>query len=95
MSKKKRRQFTAKAKADLLRRHLVDKVAVSTICEEEGIQPSLFYGWQRDAMARLEGAMVAQPSRGGRERELEQQNAALRAKLAKKDAVIAEISENL
>jgi len=45
----RRRQFTAEEKAIILRRHLSEKVAVSDLCEEYKIQPSLFYVWQRQA----------------------------------------------
>lgn len=94
MTKSKRRHRSAEEKARLLRRHLIDKVPVSTICEEEELQPSVFYQWHRDMVARLETTMAAKPGEGsGRERELERENASLRAKLARKDAVIAEISE--
>lgn len=42
-----RRSFTAEQKAALLRRHHVDKVPVSQICEENDLQHSLFYYWQK------------------------------------------------
>ena len=94
MTKRKRRHRSAEEKAQLLRRHLIDTVPVSTICEEEKLQPSVFYQWQRDMLARLETTLVAQPGKkNGRERDLERRVAQLEAKLARKDAVIAEISE--
>ncbi|MCC7003079.1 MAG: hypothetical protein IT357_13060 [Gemmatimonadaceae bacterium] len=40
--KKARRQCTPEEKAIILRRHLVDKVAVSDLCDEYAIQPTLF-----------------------------------------------------
>jgi transposase-like protein len=43
--KKSRRHFTGEEKVAILRRHLVDKEGVSGICEEVGVQPSLFYRW--------------------------------------------------
>ena len=43
MSKKTRRQFNAEQRAAILRRHLGDKIPVSEVCEEFGIQPSVFY----------------------------------------------------
>jgi hypothetical protein len=54
-----RRGFTAEQKATMLRRHFVGKVAVSDLCDEYKIQPSLFYLWQRQALGNLEP-----PSRG-------------------------------
>lgn len=94
MTKRKRRHRSAEDKARLLRRHLIDKVPVSTICEEENLQPSVFYQWHRDMVARLETTLATKPGESnGRERELERRVVHLEAKLARKDAVIAEISE--
>lgn len=93
MSKQRtRRQFTAEQKAAILKRHLVDKVPVSDLCDEYQLQPSLFYEWQRKLM---ENAAVA--LEGGRSepasktRKLEEQIAHLEGKLAKKDSVMAEL----
>jgi len=93
MSKRSRRRHTAEQKAELLRRHLVDKIPVSQICSEAKIQPSLFYNWQRDLLAAAPTLLARDRGAPNRERELEQQVEALKAKLAKKDAVIAEVSE--
>jgi hypothetical protein len=41
--KRQRRQFTPEDKATILRRHLVDRVPVSDLCDEYKIQPTLFY----------------------------------------------------
>ena len=51
--RKPRRRFTADEKATILRRHLADKDAVSDLCDEYQIQPTLFYLWQRQALERL------------------------------------------
>ena len=42
MGKQKRRRFTTEQKAVILRRHLVDKVPVSDLCDEYKIQPTVF-----------------------------------------------------
>ena len=91
-----RRSFTPEEKATILRRHLMDKIPVSDLCDEYRIQPTLFYLWQRQALEHLSAAL-----QDGRTRRGETQTgagerariAALEAKLAKKDAVIAEVSE--
>lgn len=92
MSKRTRRRHTPEQKAALIRQHLVDKKPVSEICDAAQIQPSVFYKWERDL---LESAASVFTSRRApsREAELEQKIAALEARLAKKDAVIAEVSE--
>ena len=48
-------------KAALLKRHLVEKVPVSQICDEEDTQPSIFYGWLHQLMERAPAAFVATP----------------------------------
>lgn len=94
MPKRTRRKHTSEQKVALLKRHHLEKTAVSEICNEQKLQPSLFYGWQRHL---FENAVVAfdAPKDGAssREKQLEARVAQLEAKLAKKDAVIAEISE--
>lgn len=93
-AKRKRRQFSTEEKAAILRRHMVDKVPVSDLCNELGVQPSLFYYWQRQALenlaAALSGPAPAGPSK--REKELAAENRRLVERLSKKDSVIAEIS---
>ncbi len=53
----RRRQFTPEEKATILRRHLADKVPVSDLCDENHIQPTLFYLWQRQALEHLSAAL--------------------------------------
>jgi transposase-like protein len=94
--KKTRRKYTAEQKAVVVRRHLVDKVPVSDLCDEYGIQPSMFYTWQKTVMDNAERTFVTdgqQQSRSNRETELEMKIAQLEAKLARKDSIIADISE--
>lgn len=96
MPKKTRRKYTPEQKAVVVRRHLVDKIPVSDLCDEYGIQPSMFYTWQKTVMDNAERTFVtdgAQQSRSTRETELEKKVAQLEAKLARKDSIIADISE--
>ena len=94
--KQSRRNYTAEQKAIILRRHLADKVPVSDLCDEYKVQPSVFYNWLRVALQNLQGALERQAEPGKppkRERELERKLSALQDRVAKKDAVIAEIGE--
>lgn len=93
-SKRSRRHFTTEQKVTLLKRHLVDKTPVSDLCDEEELQPSVFYQWQRQLFENLAGAFATPASEGPskREKELVAKTKELEAKLAKKDNVIAEIS---
>ncbi len=92
MSKRTRRRHTPEQKAALVRQHVVDKKPVSEICSAAQIQPSVFYKWERDL---LEAAptLFAGRRAPSREREREEKIAALEAKRARKDAIIAEVSE--
>jgi len=93
MSKRTRRHFSVEQKVAILRRHLVDKVPVSDLCNEAQIQPSMFYDWQRQLFERMGAAFDAPAQAPNRERELQQKIAQLEAKLVRKDEVIADISE--
>ncbi len=93
-SKRSRRHHTTEQKVALLQKHLVDKELVSKICEDNEIQPSLFYQWMRQAFGNLAAALgpPASNEASKRERALVARGKELEAKLAKKDHVIAEIS---
>ena len=47
MTNRSRRQFTAQQKVEIVKRHLIDGVPISELCEEFQIQPTQFYQWQR------------------------------------------------
>ena len=99
MSQSKRRGYTVEQKAAILRRHIADKVAVSDLCDEYGIQPSVFYHWQRQLLENLGLALQNGNSRRAEGSELERGRRkieSLETKLTRKNEVIAEISqENL
>lgn len=75
----------------ILREHLVEKVPISEVCDKHGLQPTVFYGWQKKLFE--EGAAVfEQPrARSGRQAAAEQRIAFLEAKLRNKDEVMAEL----
>jgi len=90
--RRKRRHYTPEQKAALLQRHLVDKVPVSEICNEEKLQPSVFYGWLKTLLTNAPQAL-ASPRGTSPEKKLEKKVEALEEKIRQKDGVIAEISE--
>jgi len=96
-TKRSRRHFTIEQKVALLKRHLADKVPVSDLCNEEELQPSVFYEWQRQLFENLAGAFSAPAAEGPskREKDLVAKTKELEAKLAKKDNVIAEVAAEL
>ena len=64
MSKRIRRNYTTTQKLELLKRHYLDKVPVSDLCDEAQLQPSVFYSWQHRL---FENGAVAFESDGPRE----------------------------
>lgn len=85
----KRRKFSAEEKVRILRRHLVEKAALSDLCDEHGVHPTMFYRWQK--MFFEKGAAAFERREDGQTRKLERKVSVLQAKLAQKDEVIAEI----
>ena len=93
MSKRRRRHHSPEQKAELLRQHLVDKVAVSEICNKNDLQPSVFYDWLRQLIERAPTALASPKKTESRERELEKKIVELEEKLQHKDSIIAWVSE--
>jgi transposase-like protein len=88
---RQRKHFTAEDKVKILRRHLVEKVAVSQVCEDAGIQPTQFYRWQQTFFENGTAAF----ERPGRPKSSahEQRISFLEAKIQRKDEVLAELME--
>jgi transposase len=93
MSKRSRRRYTPDQKAALLREHLVDNKPVSEICTAAEIQPRMFYKWERDLLAAAAPSLFTTRRAPNREQELQARVPALEAKVIRKDAIIAEVSE--
>jgi transposase len=46
--KKQRKRYTPEEKVATLRRHLLDKEPISKLCDNLGLQPTVFYRWQKE-----------------------------------------------
>jgi len=44
---RKRKNYTPEEKVAILKRHLVEEVPVSDLCDELGLNPTVFYSWQK------------------------------------------------
>ncbi len=88
-----RRHFTAEQKAQIVRRHLEGKEAVSTLAEEFGVQPSQIHGWVKLVLDQAEAAFQRQPGNRRAEETRDRRIAQLQAKLVQKNEVIAELME--
>jgi transposase len=66
--KKQRKHYTPEEKVAILRRHLVEQIPISELCDKHGLQPTVFYRWQNEffengAAAFQPKARRSQPSR--------------------------------
>jgi transposase len=93
-SQRSRRHFTTEQKVAILKKHMADKVPVSELCNQANLKPTVFYQWQRQALENLAGAITPASNNAANkcEKQLMAEVERLKARLAKKDSVIAEIS---
>jgi transposase len=93
MDKQARRHFSGTEKVAILKRHLVDKVPVSDLCDELDIYPNQLYGWLKEF---FENGHVAFDN-GRKSKAVEDANVKkiqqLEAKLVRKNEVMAELME--
>jgi transposase len=88
-----RRRFTPEQKAQIVRRHLAGKEAVSALAEEFGLQPSQIHLWVNQVLAQADKAFERSTENGRAEQAKDQRIELLEAKLANKNEVIAELLE--
>jgi len=94
--KTNRRKFSADEKVKILRKHLIEKVPISEVCDQYGIKPTQFYQWQKQFFENGTAAFEkGKDNLKDRQcRNLERKVSHLESKLANKDEVIAEIMES-
>lgn len=91
MARKQRKNYTAREKVQILRRHLLDKVAISDLCDEYHLHPTVFYRWQKEF---FEHGAAALERKSTREQLADKRRiAALEEKLQKKNEVLSELME--
>lgn len=90
MSRKQRNHYTPEQKVTILRRHLIDRVPVSDLCEELSLPPTVFYRWQKQLFEN--GSAAFEPRRDEKQREARTIQA-LQEKLQAKHMVVSELME--
>ena len=60
--KNSRKHYTPEEKVAILRRHLLEKEPISKLCDELGLQPTVFYRWQKEF---FENGAAAFEQKGG------------------------------
>jgi transposase-like protein len=90
---KQRRHFTGTEKVALIKKHLVDHVAVSKLCEDHDLYPTQFYTWLKEFFENghlaFDSDRKAKAAENAKDHKIQQ----LEAKLQRKDSVLAELME--
>ena len=90
---RERRHFSGPDKVAILKRHLIDKVAVSSLCDEHDIYPTQFYAWLKEFFenghAAFDNGRKSKSAEDAKDKKIEQ----LEAKLQRRDSVMAELME--
>jgi transposase len=90
---RERRHFSGPDKVAILKRHLIEKVAVSDLCDELDIYPNQFYGWLKEFFenghAAFDNGRKSKSVEDAQQKKIEQ----LEAKLQRKDSVLSELME--
>jgi transposase len=88
---KRGKHYTAEEKVAILRRHLLDKVPVSDLCEEYGLQPTVFYRWQKEFFENGASAFQAKERPIRQVEEKQKRIEFLEKRVQTKDEVLAEL----
>src|SRR5260221_667987 len=87
--KKQRKHYTPEEKVAILRRHLLEKEPISKLCDEMGLQPTVFYRWQKEFFEN--GVAAFEPKRPSNHSAEQERIAYLEKKIQTKDEVLAEL----
>ena len=87
--KKQRKQYAPEEKVAILRRHLLEQVPISELCDKHGLQPTVFYRWQKEFFEN--GAAAFQPKARLNLSAEQERVAYLEKKIQTKDEVLAEL----
>ncbi len=89
-----RKRYTPEQKVAILRRHHLEHVPVSHVCEEHQVHPTVFYRWQKGFFENRAAGFRQDGKAATRRQEAEAgQIAALQGKLQRKNDVLAELME--
>ena len=87
--KKGRKHYTGEEKVAIRRRHLLEREPISKLCDELGLQPTVFYRWQKEF---FENGAAAFQNKDRPNQQAEQERIEyLEKKIQTKDEVLAEL----
>jgi|SRR6266566_86260 len=86
--KKQRKHYTPEEKVAILRRRLLEQVPISELCDKQGLQPTVFYRWQKEFFEN--GATAFQPKARPNHSAEQERITYLEKKIQTKGEVLAE-----
>jgi transposase-like protein len=86
-----RKYYDPETKVMLIKKHLLDKKPISDICDEYGLNPTLFYRWEKEFFEN--GSLVFKQD-NSQVNLLEKQVKILKEKLTLKNEVLSELMED-
>src|ERR1700688_4479660 len=89
--RQERKPYTSEEKVAILRRHLLDHVPVYDLCEELGLQPTVFYRWQKECFENGAAAFHSKERPARQVEEKQKRIEFLEKKVQTKDEVLAEL----
>ena len=89
--KKKRYNYRPDEKVAILKRHFVDKIPVSDLCDQYHLQPTVFYRWQKEFFENGSAAFD-KPKKGIKDPKTKRIEH-LEKKLQTKNEVLSELME--
>lgn len=89
--KKRRKRYSSEEKVSIIRKHLIDGVPISDLCDELGLQPTVFYRWQKQFFEN--GAKAFEVSGSHQVKASDRQISQLEEKLRIKNEVLSELME--
>ena len=87
--KKQRKHYTPEEKVAIPRRHLLEQEPISELCDKHGLQPTVFYRWQKEFFEN--GAAAFDQERPTNHSADQERIAYLEKKIQTKDEVLAEL----
>lgn len=84
--KKKKNRYTAEEKTIILKRHLVDRFAVSGLSDQYNISPTIFFCWQKQFSGK--GSIALEPKYKNKESMKDRRIKVLNQKLQNRNEVV-------
>jgi|SRR5581483_11169329 len=87
---KQRKHYSPEEKVAILRRHLLENEPISKLCDELGLQPTVFYRWQKEFFGN--GAAAFEQKARPNHSTDQERIAYLERKIQTKHEVLAELT---